>query len=257
MNSGRILKLIAITAGIAILIVVGLALCLNRSHETNFSNKDNEWADHTTFNIDPVLISTDSMLFRLDRVRFAHLFQLERSDFRNDKRVLGVYENQKQPLDAIHNTGVMFYTSIDLKDDKSLDQVLTIEEQATPPIENPEVAVMDTRLKQGPPTDSIICSYMGDQNGLREFRHSRDFVSYNLNVKTLSIRYGENEPLDIAEPQNMEQTPHPLSFAFYKHGQKVFFIVYGWNAEKSDPAEALNDDFLGKVVKWQDNNQEN
>jgi hypothetical protein len=165
------------------------------------------------------------------------------SDVRTDKRQLSVSGNN----------GIIYYTSILLKEDRPLDEVLFFQKKDTPMVkEFHPMSAIHTRLRQGPPTDSIICSYTADPDVLREFRHGENFRSYSLMAKTISIRYGENEPLDMSVYRDWKKTPSPHSIAFLKRGKTVYFIVYGWNVEKAHPILSMKDDFLGRIVKWED-----
>lgn len=213
-------------------------------HASYRSPEMEEWLAHTKQYFDSIPNATDSMLFRVEMIPFdldLPALLLQTSDLRNDKRLL-----------ILPGTGSINYTSIDLTEDLPLDSVLFIRNEETLPAKDPHImSYVYTRLRQGPPTDSIICSYTTD-GVFREMCHSENFRCYNFYAQTFSIRYGENESSDISMTRNWENKDLPTSIAFLKKGKKVYFIAYGYNLDEIGLERALSDDYLCRIVKWQE-----
>lgn len=228
---------------------LGIALCIIAVPMTGWimayiqNNKPEvlEYYKNCNFNLDWKLTTQDSLLFNLEKIKFSTPFCLITSDLRNDIRTIGVYDNM----------GIIDYTSIDIKPDFSLDNIIFLSQKEIPKIPGPWPAGIMNRLSQGAPADSIIFSYIGKPEQLRELHHDNNFRSYTVYAETLSIRYGVNESPDISINQKIKES-RPFSFAFLKDKDRdlLYFIVYGVNTEKVSTEDALSNDFLGEFLNW-------
>ncbi|MDR1671659.1 MAG: hypothetical protein LBR57_03975 [Alistipes sp.] len=234
-------KLLVALAIIALPVVAFLRM-VYKDYENINSPEVMEYYKQGNVDMRCILTPQDSVLFNLEKAQLSSPFHLRTSNLRNDIREIGVYDN----------IGLINYTSINIKKDFSLDDIIFSPQETIPEIKGHWVTPIATQLCQQRPADSIIFSYIGDSKiQMRKFNHSDDFKSYTLFAKALSIKYGENEPPDITIGQYVSQFC-PISFAFLKKDSLLYVIVYGPNTKKVSVEEALNRDYLGEFVKWRD-----
>lgn len=67
-------------------------------------------------------------------------------------------------------------------------------------------------------------------------------ISYTLKCKNLSVRYGNNDPIDlyIKADQNFQDTGVPISILFYKRNKKLYLMLLSPNKQKSIDPQMLS-----------------
>jgi hypothetical protein len=77
--------------------------------------------------------------------------------------------------------------------------------------------------------DSIILSFKGDNKKLQKKIINKNFISYCLTAKTVSLRYSEDAPIDIffggREGLLAIRNKHPMMISFYKKQKSIYIMI--------------------------------
>jgi len=180
---------------------------------------------NSTYSYNQRFDKTDSILFKKDEFKNIKSRFILKSNYRND---IKCFEYKKNNL--------IYYTKIDLLKDIQMDQFIWFREKST------STTVMHSYDKfslagvydfytfgeKTHTVNKIIFSLIGDGKLLQRNVYNKNFVSYYLPVNSFSLRYGENEPIDIffgGKETLLGRETYPLMISFYKTHKSLFVLL--------------------------------
>lgn len=164
------------------------------------------------------------------------------------------YRNSIKSFDY-DSLGILYYTKIDLENNLPMDQFIMFQEKSTTTStmhpyhklngNKNEFYVLGEKV---PIIDKIIFCLTGDGSQIHRNVYNQNFTSYYLPVKTFSLRYGEEAPIDIffggKEICANTRVAYPLMFSFYKVQKSLYVLIL----IPTDPVMNLEGDLLKKMM---------
>lgn len=180
----------------------------------------------------------------------------------NKLKVETVIKSKKRnalKLYKYNNKYNFYFKKIDLKNDISLDEIISFNNEST----SQDVIISHCQLQSNKYYDiqfrnenlssvsKIFFSLSGDEKQLKKIVHTKNFISYSLPLTTMSLQYENiNNPTDVfveASGSNfLFKKKVPFIVSFYKKEKSIYLLLL----TPIEKETKMNSNFLEKIIKY-------
>lgn len=188
----------------------------------------------------------DSLLFKAKELKNMKITEVIKSNYRNEIRSF-----------EYRNKYIITFVKIDLNKDIPLKQLIKYRDEYSSETTMHLYHVMSSnaydfsiKAEEINKVDNIIFSLYGNTKDMQTDIYNKNFISYYLLIKDLSIRYGEDVPVDIffggKETLLAIRKKYPLMISFYKIHKSLYILFLipnenELNKERNLFAKIMND----------------